>query len=174
MERREDFLLFAEMFSYFHVVSQLSSSSLLRELVSDETPDLLSFAFSSLQDLTRNGVYSSKTRAAVYLIDSTIYKLVEKLNAVYDSRTAIEVVSLGSSLSGLDLPYSGKYVLQSYGDDNNNGTDDGGDITDEDVAIYHTCLWTGIGLFLAITGAVYALFFMHVHQDPLIFRPTFK
>jgi len=172
--RMDDFLLVSEIAYSYHLVQILRTSRAFNTLVNDSSLDLLSFGFSSLQNVVKTGVYSSRTLAAVYLIDAALYQISNELNELYDSRVSTEVISLGSSLSGLDLPYAGKYVLVTSQDMSDPATDDSGYYTEEDVGIYQICVWGGLVLILAMLGAVYTLVCMQVHRDPLIYRQTFK
>jgi len=94
LNKKEDFLFFAEIEFTYAVLAQLQSSS----LVSDSTPDMLSFAFSSLKGVqTRYGKNSQQLIAALAILDSVLVDVISKVNTMYNNKLATEVVFLGSS-----------------------------------------------------------------------------
>jgi len=96
----EDFLFFAELEFLVNLVDELEKNPSAKALTSDETPDLLSFAFSSFQKLgSKYGVQSSKFKAALFILDATLEKVIERMSALYSGKLAIEVVFTGKSLS---------------------------------------------------------------------------
>jgi len=173
------FKFFAEVFFFRHALQQFEGPA-YSSLISDNVVDFFSFGFSSFKTLTQSGLSSNKNLAAVYLVDAVISQLWSKIQNLYSGRVVAEVVSLGSTFNTYEMPFSAKFILQQNGTNNSNSSNNtggganSGDVTVEDVAVYQTCLWTGILLFLAVTSAIYSLVYMPIYADPIIYRPTFK
>eukprot|EP01098_Paradermamoeba_levis_P004550 TRINITY_DN194_c0_g1_i2.p1 TRINITY_DN194_c0_g1~~TRINITY_DN194_c0_g1_i2.p1 ORF type:complete len:498 (-),score=186.81 TRINITY_DN194_c0_g1_i2:283-1662(-) len=167
------FKFFAEVFYFGHVLHQLEGPA-YSSLISDNVVDFYSFGFSSFKAFSQSGLSSNKNLAAVFLLDAVISQLYNKIQHLYGGRAVSEVVSLGSTYSTYEMPISAKFAMQSNGTNSSNNTGGGGDVTVEDVAVYQTCLWTGIILFLAVLSAIYSLVCMPIYADPIIYRPTFK
>jgi len=98
MNKKETFEFFAEIELLNVLVEVLKDNADLKAKVADSLPDLFSFAFSSLKGLkSKYGVDSHQFQASVYILDSTLYKVINEMSEMYNGRLSAEVVFMGVS-----------------------------------------------------------------------------
>lgn len=92
MDKKEDFLLFAEIDAVFQILEKLNSDS---SLVQDGVPDIFTLSLSSVKALRRRyGDKSLQVEGAVRFLQDVIPTIVKKFTDLYNGNVLIEVLSL--------------------------------------------------------------------------------
>lgn len=92
MEKKEDFLLFAEIDAIFQIIEKLKSNP---SLVQDGIPDIYTLSLSSLKILRRRyGDKSSQAEGAVHFLQGVIPTIVKEFTDLYNGNVLVEVLSL--------------------------------------------------------------------------------
>ncbi|XP_022797311.1 renin receptor-like isoform X2 [Stylophora pistillata] len=92
MEKKEDFLLFAEVDVILQILEKLSSDP---NLVQDGVPDVFTLGLSSVKGLRRRyGDKSLQAEGAVQFLKEIIPQIVKKFSDLYNGNVLVEVLSL--------------------------------------------------------------------------------
>jgi len=94
----EIFQFFVELNFLRNLLQQLKTDPYLKTLVADQIPDLVSFAFSSIQAIEKQyGKESQNYVIAVYMLDEMLVQSINELSAMYAGKLSTEVVFLAPS-----------------------------------------------------------------------------
>lgn len=92
MEKKEDFLLFAEVDAILQILEKLNSDP---SLVQDGVPDIFSLSFASLKALRRRyGDESLQAEGAIHFLQEIIPTIVKKFTDLYNGNVLVEVLCL--------------------------------------------------------------------------------
>lgn len=92
MEKKEDFLLFAEVDAILQIIEKLSSDP---SLVQDGVPDVFTLGLSSVKGLRRRyGDQSLQAEGAIQFLKDMIPQIVKKFSDLYNGNVLVEVLSL--------------------------------------------------------------------------------
>ncbi|XP_078380276.1 uncharacterized protein LOC144663239 [Oculina patagonica] len=92
MEKKEDFLLFAEIDAILQILEKLNANP---SLIQDGVPDMFTLSFSSVKGLRRRyGDKSLQADGAIELLKDVIPKIVKKFVDLYNGNVLVEVLSL--------------------------------------------------------------------------------
>ncbi|KAL9965135.1 hypothetical protein ACROYT_G028891 [Oculina patagonica] len=92
MEKKEDFLLFAEIDAILQILEKLNANP---SLIQDGVPDMFTLSFSSVKGLRRRyGDKSLQAEGAIQLLKDVIPKIVRKFVDLYNGNVLVEVLSL--------------------------------------------------------------------------------
>ncbi|KAJ7373439.1 Renin receptor [Desmophyllum pertusum] len=92
MEKKEDFLLFAEIDAILQILEKLNSNP---SLVEDGVPDMFTLSLSSVKGLRRRyGDKSLQAEGAIQFLKDMIPKIVKKFADLYNGNVLVEVLSL--------------------------------------------------------------------------------
>lgn len=92
MEKKEDFLLFAEVDAILQILEKLNSNP---SLVQDGVPDMFTLGLSSVKGLRRRyGDKSLQADGAIQFLKDMIPKIVKKFSDLYNGNILVEVLSL--------------------------------------------------------------------------------
>ncbi|XP_027048746.1 renin receptor-like [Pocillopora damicornis] len=92
MEKKEDFLLFAEVDAILQIIEKLSSDP---SLVQDGVPDVFTLGLSSVKGLRRRyGDQSLQAEGAIQFLKDLIPQIVKKFSDLYNGNVLVEVLSL--------------------------------------------------------------------------------
>lgn len=92
MEKKEDFLLFAEIDAVLQILEKLNSNP---SLVQDGIPDIFTLSLSSVKGLRRRyGDKSLQTEGAIQFLQDMIPTIVKKFTDLYNGNVLVEVLCL--------------------------------------------------------------------------------
>jgi len=89
---------FTEMYFIRNLLTKIQHNTDYRGLITDNYPDLFSFAISSLRGMSSYyGKDSDQFKAAVYMMDATIAEAIQAFQGAYNNKISIEIVFLAPS-----------------------------------------------------------------------------